>query len=119
VAAGVGTNPFCVNNGRVYLTGPCRGAPYGLAVAVDAIAGPVNRGTVVVRQAIHVDPLTAQLRVVSDPFPTLAKGVPLHIRSVRVSIDKPRFMVSPTNCSRLQVGGTATTTDDLTASLAS
>lgn len=119
VGAGVGTNPFWVNNGRVYLTGPYRGAPYGLAVVVDAIAGPFNLGTVIVRQAIHVDPLTAQLSVVSDPFPTIVKGVPLHIRSVRVAIDKPRFMVSPTNCSTQRVGATATGTDGLKATLSS
>ena len=103
----------------MYLTGPYRSAPYGLAVAVDAIAGPFNLGTVVVRQAINVDPRTAQLSVVSDRFPTIVKGVPLHIRSVRVAIDKPHFMVSPTNCSKQQVGGTATAVDGATASLTS
>jgi len=119
VAAGVGPNPFWVTNGRVFLTGPYRGAPYGLAVVVDAVAGPFNLGSVIVRQAIHVDPRTAELSVVSDPFPTVIKGVPLHIRSVRVAIDKPRFMVSPTNCSRLRVGGTATSVEGTTAPLAS
>ena len=119
VAAGVGPNPFWVGGGRVYLTKPYRGAPYGLAVAVDAVAGPFNLGTVVVRQAIHVDPRTAQLSVVSDPFPTIVKGVPLHIRSVRVAVDKPHFMVSPTNCSTQQVSATATATDGLKSSMAS
>jgi len=119
VAAGVGSNPFWVGGGRVYLTGPYRGAPYGLAVAVDAVAGPFNLGTVVVRQAIHVDPRTAQLSVVSDPFPTIVKGVPLHIRSVRVAVDKAHFMVSPTNCSTQKVGATATSTDGLKASMSS
>jgi len=38
---------------------------------------------------------------------------------VRVSIDKPRFMVAPTNCSTQQVGGTATSVDGLSASLSS
>jgi hypothetical protein len=119
VAAGVGSIPFWVNNGRVYLTESYRGAPYGLAVVVDAIAGPFNLGTVVVRQAIRVDSRTAQLSVVSDPFPTVVKGVPLHIRSVWVAVDKPRFMVNPTNCSKKTVGGTATSVDGLTAALSS
>jgi hypothetical protein len=119
VAAGVGSTPFWVTNGRVYLTEGYRGAPYGLAVVVDAVAGPFNLGTVVVRQAIHVDRRTAQLSVVSDPFPTVVKGVPLHIRAVRVAIDKPRFMVAPTNCSTQQVGGTATSVEGLSASLSS
>jgi len=117
VGAGVGSNPFYVTNGRVYLTGPYKGGPYGLAVAVHALAGPFDLGTVVVRQAIHVNPRTAQLSVVSDPFPTVLKGVPLQIRAVRVAIDKPRFMVSPTNCSKQQIGGTATSVDGATAQL--
>ena len=119
VGAGVGSNPFFVTGGRVYLTGPYRRAPYGLAVAVDAIAGPFNLGTVVVRQAINVNPRTTQLSVVSERFPTIVKGVPLHIRSVRVAIDKPHFMVSPTNCSKQQIGATAIGVDGATASLAS
>jgi hypothetical protein len=45
----------------------------------DAVAGPFNLGTVIVRQAIHVDPQTAELSVISDPFPTIVAGVPLHI----------------------------------------
>jgi hypothetical protein len=119
VGAGVGSNPFYVTNGRVFLTGPYRKAPYGLAVVVDAIAGPFNLGSVVVRQAINVDPRTAQLSVVSDTFPPVVKGVVLHIRSVRVAIDKPHFMVSPTNCSKQQVSGTVTAVDGLTAPLES
>jgi hypothetical protein len=119
VGAGIGSNPFFVTNGRVYLTTSYRGAPYGLAVVVDAVAGPFNLGTVVVRQAINVDPRTAQLSVVSDPFPTIQKGVPLHIRSVRVAVDKPHFMVAPTNCSKQQVGGVATSVEGTKASLSS
>jgi hypothetical protein len=119
VGAGVGSNPYFVTNGRVYLTSSYRGAPYGLAVVVDAIAGPFNLGTVVVRQAIKVDPRTARLSVVSDPFPTIQKGVPLRIRSVRVAVDKPNFMVAPTNCSKQQVGGVATSVNGATASLTS
>src|SRR5215213_142574 len=119
VGAGVGTNPFFVTNGRVYLTTSYRGAPYGLAVVVDAVAGPFNLGTVVVRQAIHVDQRTAQLSVVSDPFPTIQKGVVLHVRSVRVAVDKPHFMVAPTNCSKQQVGGVATSVDGMVKALTS
>ena len=119
MGAGVGSNPFFVTNGRVYLTGPYKGAPYGLAVVVDAVAGPFNLGTVVVRQAVNIDPITAQLSVVSDDFPTIQKGVPLHIRSVRVAIDKPHFMLAPTNCANQQLGATATAVDGATAALTS
>jgi hypothetical protein len=119
VGAGVGPNPFFLDTGRVYLTEGYKGAPYGLAVVVDAIAGPFDLGTVVVRSAIHVDRTTAQLKVVSDPFPTILKGVPLRIRTVRVAIDKPGFTVAPTNCKPQQFTGQATAVDGTTAPLAS
>jgi hypothetical protein len=119
VGAGVGPNPFFLDTGRVYLTEGYKGAPYGLAVVVDAVAGPFSLGKVIVRQAVHVDRTTAQLKVVSDPFPTILKGVPLRIRTVRVAIDKPNFVVSPTNCKEQRFGGTATAVNGATAPLAS
>ena len=54
---GPGTDPFFLP-GNVYLTGPYKGAPYGLAVIVPAVAGPLDLGTVVVRQTLNVDPTT-------------------------------------------------------------
>ncbi len=119
VGAGVGPNPFFITNGRVYLTGPYKGAPYGLSVVVRALAGPFDLGTVVVRTAIFVDKHTAALRVVSDPFPTILKGVPLNLRDVRLSIDKPNFIINPTNCTAAHVDGTATSTQGATAALVS
>lgn len=102
--AGGGPTPFFLP-GRVYLTGPYRGAPFGLSIVVPAIAGPFDLGTVVVRAAIFVDRTTATLRIVSDPLPTILEGVPLLIRTVTVDVDRPRFMVAPTNCQPMRVGG--------------
>jgi hypothetical protein len=119
VGAGVGSNPFFLDTGRVYLTGPYKGAPYGLAVVVDAVAGPFDLGRVVVRSAIHVDPTTAQLTVVSDRFPMILKGVPLRIRSVRVAIDKPGFVINPTNCAEKTVAATVQSTTGATADVSS
>ena len=80
--AGAGTNPFYITNGRAYLTGPLhgdafRGAPFGLSIVVPAVAGPFDLGNVVVRSAIFVDKHTAELRVVSESFPTILEGIPL------------------------------------------
>lgn len=102
-AAGPGSNPFYLP-GRVYLTGPYKGAPIGLSIVVPAVAGPFDLGTVVVRQAVFVDRSNAKLRVVSDPLPTILEGVPLQIRSVQVKIDKPGFMLAPTNCRAQSIG---------------
>jgi hypothetical protein len=117
VSAGVGSNPFVLTTGQVFLTGPYRSAPYGLAVVVDAVAGPFRLGTVVVRAAIHVDRATAQLKVVSERFPSILKGVPLNLRAVRIDIDKRNFMITPTNCSEQRVTGVATSIDGSTASV--
>jgi hypothetical protein len=105
VGAGAGSTPFYLD-GPVYLTGPYKGAPYGLSVAVSVVAGPYDLGTVVVRQALHVDRDDAHVTVVSDPLPRVLKGVPVRLRSVNVDVDRPGFTVNPTSCSEKQVVAT-------------
>ena len=101
--AGPGPNPLFVT-GAAFLTGPYNGGPFGLAVVVPAVAGPFNFGTVVVRQSLRIDPHTAQVTDVSDPFPKIIDGVPLRLRRVDLSIDRPEFTFNPTSCAR-QLGG--------------
>jgi hypothetical protein len=99
VGAGAGTNPFFITNGRAYITGPYKGAPYGLSIVVPAVAGPFDLGNVVVRSAIHFNDPRATLTVISDPLPTILQGIPLDVRDVRVMIDRPHFIVNPTSCA--------------------
>jgi hypothetical protein len=110
VGAGVGSDPFYITDGDAYLTGPYKGAPFGLAFVVHAKAGPFDLGNVVVRGAIRVDPHTGQAIVQTDALPTILKGVPLQLRDIRASIDRPGFMLNPTNCGQMQVGATVTST---------
>ncbi len=63
-----------------------------------ALAGPYDYGTVVVRVALRVDPLTAQVTALSDTVPSIIGGVPIRMRSIRVSLDRPHFTLNPTNC---------------------
>jgi hypothetical protein len=102
--AGAGSAPLYLP-GRVYLTGPYKGAPLGLSIVVPAIAGPFDLGTVAVRSALFVDKNNTSLRVVSDDIPSILEGVPLQVRSVNVKIDKPGFMVNPTNCMPKTLSG--------------
>jgi hypothetical protein len=104
VESGAGANPFALP-GRVYITDGYRGAPYGMAIVVPAKAGPFDLGTVVVRAAIDVDKTTAQLKVASDPFPQVVKGVPLRMRSVALSVDRDGFTFNPTSCAPLRLRG--------------
>jgi hypothetical protein len=126
--AGPGPNPLFVS-GKAYLTGPYKGAPYGLSVVVPAIAGPFNFGNVVVRQAIFIDPHDTHVTVVSDPFPTILQvqgqesppqtvGIPIRLRRVDVHVDRPEFTFNPTNCGKLQVSGAIKSTQGQSSALA-
>ncbi len=102
VAAGPGSHPFHAV-GKMYLSGPFKGAPLSVAAVTPALAGPYDYGVVVVRVALHVDPQTAQVFAASDTVPSIIGGIPIRMRSIRVSIDRPNFTINPTNCSPLSV----------------
>lgn len=97
IDAGSGPRPLGVH-GKVYLAGPYKGAPVSLLFVTPALAGPYDLGTVVVRAAAYVDPETAAVRVVSDPIPDVFGGVKLDLRSLDVTVRRPRFVVNPTTC---------------------
>jgi hypothetical protein len=97
VLAGSGPTPYAFS-GPVYLTGPYKGAPYGMSIAVPAVAGPFNLGTVVTRATINVKTDTAQV-VVTSVLPRIFKGVPLRLRRISVAVEKQSFLFNPTNCS--------------------
>lgn len=108
VGAGAGANPVYVYGGKVFLTTSYKGSQFGLSIVQEAVAGPFDLGRVVVRGQITVDPHTAALTITSDPLPTALQGIPLDLRAVNVSIDRPNFMFNPTNCSPMAVAGTLT-----------
>jgi hypothetical protein len=101
--AGAGANPFYIDDGRAYLTEGYKGAPFGMLVKVPAVAGPFDLGDVDVRAALRVNPSTAQATVESDPMPRIVAGVPLKVRDVRVIVDRPGFMRSPTSCKQTSI----------------
>jgi hypothetical protein len=116
--AGPGPDPLSAP-GSVYLTGPYNGGPYGLVLVVPVIAGPFHFGTIVVRASLRIDPHTAQVTLVTDPFPTILdvrgangkqSGIPIRMRSVHLNIDREGFMVNPTSCDPSSVSGTLTST---------
>jgi hypothetical protein len=111
IAAGAGSAPLSVPQaGRaptaVYLAGPYRGAPFSLSIVVPAQAGPFDLGTVVVRAALFVDEHDAHATIVSDPIPTILRGVPLKLQRLSVTIDREGFMFNPTSCEAQSVGAT-------------
>jgi hypothetical protein len=106
-SVGLGSDPYSVP-GTVFVTGPYKGAPYGLSIVTPAVAGPFNLGLVVVRAKIDVDPHTAALTIASDPLPTILQGIPLQIKHVHVTIDRPGFTFNPTNCTPQPITATIT-----------
>jgi hypothetical protein len=120
--AGAGPTPL-FTKGEVYLAGPYKGAPLSLAVITPAIAGgtPGNEvfdlGTVVVRVALHIDPVSAQVTAISDPVPQTLEGIPLRIRDIRVNMDRPKWGVNPTSCAEKLFEVSATGQNGATANL--
>lgn len=106
VLSGPGAQPLGLV-GNVYLTGPYKDAPFGLSIAVPTAgqAGPFDLGVVVVRAGIYVDRTDAHVTVRSDPLPTIIQGVPLRLRQVNVTIDRPDFIVNPTSCKAKSIFG--------------
>jgi hypothetical protein len=109
VGAGAGPDPIYVQ-GKAYLAGPYKGAPFSVAIITPAMAGPYDLGTVVVRAALEVNPNTAQITVRSDPIPTILDGIPLDVRDLRVAINRPQFTFNPTSCAPMTIDGTVTST---------
>ncbi len=111
VSVGVGSDPYTVNGGKVYITGPYNGtggcapgpgapgcAPFGLSIVNPAKAGPydLKRNTanpagedacdcVLVRAKIEVNPETAGLTIISDP-PGSPDAIPTMIEGIPLEI---------------------------------
>ncbi len=125
VETGPGAEPFLVTGGQVFLTEGYRGAPYGLSIVVPAVAGPytlagtTGKGTVVVRAAIDVNPETAALTVTSDPLPTMLDGIPLQLKVVNVTIDRPEFTFNPTSCEKTAITARLTSIEGASTTVAS
>ncbi len=120
VSVGLGSDPFNVTGGKVYLTGPYEGAPFGLSIVNPAKAGPfdLQEGRpVIVRAKIEVNPQTSALTVTTNapgsPYsiPSIIDGIPLQIKHVYVNVNRPGFTINPTNCNPQQVTGTVTSTE--------
>jgi hypothetical protein len=106
-SVGAGSEPLR-QTGKIYLTGPYNGGPFGEVVVVPAVAGPFNFGNVVVRGSIRINPETAQASIVSNPFPTVVDGVLIRLRSVDAEINRSGFVFNPTDCASQAVTGTVT-----------
>ncbi len=115
--AGVG-EVLTTATGSLHLAGPYAGAPLSIAAVVPAVAGPFDLGTVVVRQALDLDPDTAEVVVrgsPTDPIPTILAGIPLRLRDLQIYVDRPNFTLNPTSCEVLGARATLFGSEGATA----
>ncbi len=117
-SAGLGGDPYSIESGKAYITGPYEGDPFGVDVVVPAVAGPFNLGVEVVRSKVDVDPTDAHLTVVSDAFPTILDGIPLELQHINVTVNRPGFVFNPTSCNPMKLTGQLTSTEGATADVA-
>jgi hypothetical protein len=110
VGAGVGS-VLAQTPGKVYLAGPYNGSALSLVSITSATVGPFDLGTVVIRFALRINPTTAQVEVDSngsDPIPHIIDGVVVHVRDIRVYVDRTNFILNPTNCDPMSIANIIT-----------
>jgi hypothetical protein len=119
--SGLGNAPVSLA-GKVYLTGPYDGAPFGLSTVTDATkVGPFNIGRIVVRSAINVNETTAAANINTNKtnvyrstgqiehyegLPEFIEGLPAQIKQLNVNVNRPEFEFNPTSCTPMSVTGT-------------
>jgi hypothetical protein len=99
--AGSGDSPVALS-GTVSLTGPTDGGLAGLAIALPGKVGPVDLGTVVVRASISLR-ADGGLTVRTSPLPRLIGGVPVSIRRLALTLDRPGFILNASSCAAQSV----------------
>jgi hypothetical protein len=114
-SAGAGPDPLTVQ-GSVYLARGSNGYPFMLSVVVPAVAGPYSLGDVVVPVWLQVNS-DGSLTAISGALPSILDGIPLDIRSVTMTIDRPGFTVNPTNCDPLAMSGKITSLGGVAAAI--
>jgi hypothetical protein len=134
--SGLGSEPVRLP-GKVYLTGPYDGAPFGLSSVTEANAGPFSLGRIVVRSSISVNEVTAAATINTENvqffpgrpvageqttfagLPDILKGVPAQVKSLEVLVNRPNFEFNPTSCEPSSINGTLTGYEGTSAGVSS
>jgi uncharacterized repeat protein (TIGR01451 family) len=108
VGAGVG-QVLAYAQGKIYMAGPYEGAPFSIAAITSAKVGPFDLGTVVVHLPLQINPVSAAVSVPAGPadqIPHIIRGIVIHVRDIRVYIDRPNFTLNPTSCQPMSFQAT-------------
>jgi len=121
--AGAGVGPdLTYVPGKVYMAGPYKGAKLSIVAITPAKVGPFDLGTIVIRQALRIDPTTAEVTsdgIRSDPIPHILHGVVVHARDIRVMIDRDNFVLNPTSCAKMAATATVVSGGGASANVSS
>jgi hypothetical protein len=98
IEAGTGQTPLKIE-GRVFLSGPYKGAPLSAVVITPAVAGPFDLGNVVVVAPLNLNPESGQIET-SASIPDVFGGAKLDIRSILVNLKRKEFTLNGTNCNK-------------------
>ncbi len=98
IEAGTGQTPLKIE-GRVFLSGPYKGAPLSAVVITPAVAGPFDLGNVVVVAPLNLNPESGQIET-SAEIPDVFGGAKLDIRSILVNLKRKEFTLNGTNCNK-------------------
>jgi hypothetical protein len=110
VGAGVG-GVLAYTPGKIYLAGPYHGSALSVVSVTSATVGPFDLGTVVIRFALRINPVSAQVEidsVGSDPIPHIIQGIVVHVRDIHVYVDREKFILNPTSCDPMGISNTIT-----------
>lgn len=116
--AGAGVGPeLTYVPGALYLAGPYQGAKLSIVAITPAKVGPFDLGAIVIRQALRIDPTTAEVTSdgSSDPIPRILHGIVVHARDVRVLVDREAFVRNPTGCEKRSAVATVLSSAGATA----
>ena len=114
ISAGLGPDPLTLSGGKVYLTGPYDGAPFGLAIVAPVRVGPfvLQEGRpIVIRARLEIDPQTAALTIATgaSAIPSIVEGFPLQIKRLNITIGgagpRSSFTLDPTSCDPMRIEG--------------
>jgi hypothetical protein len=106
--AGIGS-VLAQTPGKLYLGGPFEGAPFSVVSVTSAKVGPFDLGTVVVHLPLDINPVTAAVSIPSGPadqIPHIIEGIVIHVRDIRVYVNRTDFILNPTNCAAQTLSAT-------------
>lgn len=96
-AIGVGQD-LLSQQGDVFMGGPYRGAPFSIVMAFHSSVGGTDLGTTAIRSALRIDPASGRATVESDPMQAIVEGIPLRLRAMKMTLDRPGMVRNPTSC---------------------